>query len=73
MPPAAQPSLQEQVDQLNARIAQTEHNQEAQLAAQRQDHMRTEGRLRAHLEELLHSQEQGALPRQAAWATRGSR
>ena len=60
--PAAKPSLQEQVNQLNARMVQMEHNQEAQLAAQRQDHIRTEEHLRAriaHLEEQLHSQEAG--------------
>ena len=50
------------MNQLNARMVQIEHNQEAQLAAQRQDHIRTEEHLRAriaHLEEQLHSQEAG--------------
>ncbi len=71
-----QPSLQEQVNQLNARIVQVEHDQKAQLAAQRQDLMCTEEHLRAriaHLEAQVRSQEQDAAPRQTAQATGPSR
>lgn len=58
-----QPPLQEQMNQLNARIVQLELDQKAQLAAQRQDLMCTEEHLKARiarLEAQVRSQEQTA-------------